>query len=147
MKKSVILSIVVIYVLAIVIVGFLGMKMRVYDEEKYIAQIICVSDGYADYDETEELSKDYKGYIIKPFVEGLKVEIRCEVILEKSDERIAATYENIDYIYDTSVTDYQIIKNSDGTATIEFFGTGCASIIIRSKDNKHTAIKIQVYAF
>lgn len=147
MKKSVILSIVVIYVLAIVIVGFLGMKMRVYDEEKYIAQIICVSDGYTDYDETEELSKDYKGYIIKPFVEGLKVEIRCEVILEKSDERIAATYENIDYIYDTSVTDYQIIKNSDGTATIEFFGTGCASITIRSKDNKHTAIKIQVYAF
>ena len=147
MKKSVILSIVVIYVLAIVIVGFLGMKMRVYDEEKYIAQIICVSDGYADYDETEELSKDYKGYIIKPFVEGLKVEIRCEVILEKSDERIAATYENIDYIYDTSVTDYKIIKNSDGTATIEFFATGCASITIRSKDNKHTAIKIQVYAF
>ena len=81
MKKSVILSIVVIYVLAIVIVGFLGMKMRVYDEEKYIAQIICVSDGYADYDETEELSKDYKGYIINPFVEGLKVENRCEVIL------------------------------------------------------------------
>ena len=36
MKKSVIITIIVIYVLAIVVVGFIGLKMKVYDEQKYV---------------------------------------------------------------------------------------------------------------
>lgn len=39
MKKSVIITIIVIYVLAIVVVGFIGLKMKVYDEQKYVEKI------------------------------------------------------------------------------------------------------------
>ena len=46
MKKSVIITIIVIYVLAIVVVGFIGLKMKVYDEQKYVEKIECISDGY-----------------------------------------------------------------------------------------------------
>lgn len=44
MKKSVIITIIVIYVLAIVVVGFIGLKMKVYDEQKYVEKIECISD-------------------------------------------------------------------------------------------------------
>ena len=46
MKKSVIITIIVIYVLAIVVVGFIGLKMKVYDEQKYVEKIECISDGF-----------------------------------------------------------------------------------------------------
>ena len=45
MKKSVIITIIVIYVLAIVVVGFIGLKMKVYDEQKYVEKIECISDA------------------------------------------------------------------------------------------------------
>ena len=49
MKKSVIITIIVIYVLAIVVVGFIGLKMKVYDEQKYVEKI-------ADYNGLRYLS-------------------------------------------------------------------------------------------
>ena len=54
MKKSVIITIIVIYVLAIVVVGFIGLKMKVYDEQKYVEKIECISDGYKDYDQIQK---------------------------------------------------------------------------------------------
>ena len=43
MKKSVILMICVVYIFAIVIVGFLGLAMKVYDENKYVKEIQCIN--------------------------------------------------------------------------------------------------------
>lgn len=74
MKKSVIITIIVIYVLAIVVVGFIGLKMKVYDEQKYVEKIECISDGYKDYDpNTENLGYDC-GIFIKDLESGEVVE-------------------------------------------------------------------------
>lgn len=85
MKKSVIITIIVIYVLAIVVVGFIGLKMKVYDEQKYVEKIECISDGYKDYDPNTEtglakIHAGYIGYIKKDYKSGLKVEINVVLL-------------------------------------------------------------------
>ena len=99
MKKSVIITIIVIYVLAIVVVGFIGLKMKVYDEQKYVEKIECISDGYKDYDPNTEtglakIHAGYIGYIKKDYKSGLKVEIKCRITPDN------ATHKNLEYIYD-----------------------------------------------
>ena len=146
MKKSVIITIIVIYVLAIVVVGFIGLKMKVYDEQKYVEKIECISDGYKDYDPNTEtglakIHAGYIGYIKKDYKSGLKVEIKCRITPDN------ATHKKLEYIYDENSTIYKLTTNSDGTATIEFLTGGVATIIIRSTDSKQTQIKIEVSAF
>ena len=96
MKKSVIITIIVIYVLAIVVVGFIGLKMKVYDEQKYVEKIECISDGYKDYDPNTEtglakIHAGYIGYIKKDYKSGLnykQVNKRKEEISRSSNSRI-----------------------------------------------------------
>lgn len=39
MKKSTIIIIIAIYLVSIVVISFLGIKVRVYDETKYVKEI------------------------------------------------------------------------------------------------------------
>ena len=83
MKKSVILLIAVIYILAIVIVGFLGLRMKVYNPIVYVEKITCISKDFKEYTdeqkENNESLKEYYGYIEKDYVDGLVIEIRCVI--------------------------------------------------------------------
>ena len=42
MKKSVVLLISLVYIISIVVVGILGLQMRVYDEVIYVTDINCI---------------------------------------------------------------------------------------------------------
>ena len=128
MKKSVILTIAVIYIFAIVIVGFIGIRQGAYNENKYVDDIVIISDNYKKYESDSEKAKEgYEGHISTSYVEGLKIEIKCQV---KPDN---ATNKNLIYICSES-QDYKLIKNSDGTATIEFYHGAQIDLIIKSQD-------------
>lgn len=128
MKKSVILTIAVIYIFAIVIVGFIGIRQGAYNENKYVEDIIIISNNYVKYDlNSDEAKNGYEGYISTSYVEGLKIEIKCQV---KPDN---ATNKKLVYACAES-TDYKLITNSDGTATIEFYHGAQFTLIIKSQD-------------
>lgn len=140
MKKSVILTIAVIYILAIVIVGFIGIRMSVYDEKVYVNDITIISDGYQKYDpvkDQDKIEKGYEGYIDKKFVEGLKIEIKCQVSPDN------ATIKNLIYVCEES-EDYKLIVNNDGTATIEFYRGRDIDLIIKSADSVGFTKKILI---
>ena len=50
MKKSVILTIAVVYIFAIVLVGFIGIRQRAYNENVYVDDIVIISEGYKLYE-------------------------------------------------------------------------------------------------
>ena len=128
MKKSVILTLTVIYIFAIVIVGFIGIRQGAYNENKYVDDIIIISDNYVKYDvESDEAKNGLEGHISTSFVKGLKIEIKCQV---KPDN---ATNKKLIYACDES-PDYKLIVNSDGTATIEFYHGAQFVLIIKSQD-------------
>jgi hypothetical protein len=141
MKKSVILVIAVIYVLAIVVVGFIGIRMKIYNANVYVEKIECVSDNYRKCNENDDFyQKGYDGYISVIYEENLKVLIKCNIYPENASEK------KLEYIYDKSSTTYTLTYNDDGTANVEFFKGGSATIIVKSTDNVGTSIKILINA-
>lgn len=145
MKKSVILTIGVIFIIAIVVPGFIGLRMRVYNETRYVEEIICITEGYTKYDpskpdEKPKIDQGIEGYIIEQFTPGLKVVIKCQL---KPDN---ATNQKLEYAYDEKSRVFSVTENADGTATIEFHEKGTATIIIRATDNKKKSIEIEIYA-
>lgn len=131
MKKSVIITIIVIYVIAIFVVGFIGMEMEVANELVPVEKIVCVTDG-AEKKEDEEYD-----YLIKSsFEEGLKIELKCQVIPDN------ATQKKLQYIGEGQ--SFKLTPNSDGTATVEFLKKGSATITVKSTDNNGVSIKIKI---
>ena len=106
MKKSVILTIVVVYVLAIVAVGLLGIKLAVYDEIIYVDSIRLVDSEEGAY----KVRRDYdmgtgeKGDLISiKYKPGLSFQLYYEVLPQDS------TNKNVTFAFDYGEGD----KNKD----------------------------------
>lgn len=139
MKNSVILTILVIYIGAIFIVGFLGQKLRIYNETKYVEQIECISDNFKKYDVNDsQYQKGYIGKISVAYQENLKIYVKCRVL--PAD----ATYKDLDYICGSKIC--TIEKDSDGYAILTFTDHGSVDLIVKSTDGKNTQIKIKIIA-
>ncbi len=147
MKKSVILLIAVIYILAIVIVGFIGLRMKVYNPVIYVDKITCVSKNFKEYtleqlennpNLKDEVENDHLvGYIEEKFVEGLEVEIRCEISPENATDK--------GLTYSTNVSDkYELIVNKDGTCKIKFYKNAFATVTVESNDNNKSKSRIKI---
>lgn len=137
MKKSVIVSIAVIYIIAIVVVGFIGMKMKVANALVPVEKIECVSEDAVK--STGDKVNEYDYSIKKNYTEGLKVEIKCQITPDN------ATQKRLEYIYDESKTDtYTLTVNPDGTATVSFYNRGSATIIVKATDNNGVNITIKI---
>lgn len=142
MKKSVILTIAVIYILAIVIVGFLGIRMNVYDEKVYVDEILIISDNYKKYDPNtllgaQKINDGYSGYFQESFKQGLKIEVKCQVKPDNASIK-KVIYSQIDS------QDCKLIVKEDGTAVIEFYRGTVVDLIISSADSVGKSIKIQI---
>ncbi len=145
MKKSVILTIAVIYILAIVVVGFIGMKMQVYDEYIYVNDIVILTDGYKEYTKDTQVGQDkldrkIAGHITKDFKKGLRVELKCQILPDNANEK------KLQYHWDEASTKYKLVVNDDGTAYIEFYAGAVAQITIQSSDNARYSKTIEVIA-
>lgn len=145
MKKSVVLAIGVIYVLAIVIVGLIGIKMHIYDAIVYVNEIVCESDDYNAYDVDDEAYKQgYSGYIQCEYSANVKVLVKCKYLPENANAFNGST--PFHYSYDTTSTIYTVTVNGDGTCTVEFLKEGACELIINAQDNNHATLKIKIIA-
>lgn len=136
MKKSVVLTISIIYILAIVVVGFLGIALKVYNEKVYVESIVCITEGYEEIVNDEYCDGEIKAK------KNQEIVIKCQV---KPDNATNATL-RFDYDHDEVGKLFEIFENSDGTCTIKMLDTGSAYITIVPTDrNSNISLTIKVY--
>lgn len=135
MKKSVILSILVIYIFAICVVGFIGGKLKVYNETIYVESIVCENKDYK-----EATGKTYNGSITQQYVEGLTIQLKCKGYPEN------ATNPKLHYFFDESKNDLISLEERDNTAIITFKKPGTIYITVRSDDANNASLVICVIA-
>lgn len=140
MKKSVILIICVIYVLAIVIVGFLGLALKVGNEKIPVEEIICINEEYIPNNDKVD-DNDYDGTIVVNYKVGLIINLNCEVRPDNADMK------RLEYIGDEDSSIYTIEMQNDGSANIIFHKGGIAFIIVQATDNEKKTLKIKINAF
>ncbi len=136
MKKSVVLTISIIYILAIVVVGFLGIALKVYNEKVYVEEIVCITEGY------EEIVNDEfcDGQIIAK--KNQEIVIKCQVKPDNATNPML----RFDYDHDEVGKLFEIVENGDGTCTIKMLDAGAAYITIVPTDrNSNISLTIKVY--
>lgn len=173
MKKSVILTLFVVYFASICIVGFYGAKTRVYDETKRVEKIVCTTAMYFNSDkdanidiqnisENDKRLEPYKGlknqtgdrrvdyYFIREFsaeelAKGAILVLRFDVTPHD------ATESRIDYgdvVSDAAKSGYGFIDNNDGTVTFTFTDEEFCNLKLEPMDKSSSAwIRIYIRIF
>ena len=138
MKKSVILIISVIYILALVFVGT-SLKLAVYNPVVYVTDIAVLNDDYIEYTEETQI-EDYKGYIKQKWTDGLKIELKCRA------KPYDATNVALNYAYDPTVTFATFENTSDNSLIISFTKGGEVPVTVRAADGSGIEITVNVIA-
>ena len=153
MKKSVILVIGIIYIAAIITVGFIGIALKVYDEKKYVESIECKSDNYIE--ETDpDLKTKWDGYIEIKYnkdAENLVI-IKCLANPSDATNKKLKLFGVEDKGYDLdnppedlTGKEFGYRDNGDGTWTIKLIKNTSQIITVVSTDRNPSAkIRIQI---
>ena len=129
MRKSVILVILIIYILSIVIVGFLGIKLKVYDENFYVEKITCTNT------EARPVSgKTDESRIILTYTENLQYQLQFDV------QPVNATNKNLSY---TSLNTNIATVNELGVVT--FLTYGSVRIMVSTTDGSRLNYTVIFY--
>jgi len=146
MKKSVILIISVIYIVAIIIVGLLGQQIAGVDEKVFVDHIIVRDPDNGEllksYDPKEKgVTEDYYFVARAIFDEDpITVRIQAEVYPENS------SWKDVEFKYDTNQEDYVVVKEEGNIAVVTFYSNATALIFPTSTDGqrKETSVRILV---
>ncbi len=137
MKKSVIVLIGIIYIAAIVFVGFFGMKVTAYDEMIYITNIECTNEGIRENaDGTKTLRFNY--------VDGGDVLENTLTLTYKvyPDNSTLKGADAATLVYDENTT----VATVDGLH-ITFLKKGVLTVQIKSKDGSNITETIRIIAY
>lgn len=148
MKKSVILLIFIIYIASIAVVGFYGIKIKVYDEKVMVEDIICenLSEfGGSDcaksditylrdlYEKDKVNYYAYKKYSDDYATAGFVIHVQFAVLPRE------ATQKGIEY--SSEQTDrYTVTDNGDGSATITIYKKGSVVFYVTAQDKAAASI-------
>lgn len=137
MKKSVLILIGIIYVASIIIVGFFGMKISVYDQMVYITDIECTNENIrTNADATKTLRHDY-------IVGGTALEntviITYDVYPKNSTLKGA---DAVTLVYDKD----QTVAEINGL-TISFLKRGVLTVQLKSLDGSNVIETIKIIAY
>lgn len=137
MKKSVIVLIGIIYIAAIVFVGFFGMKVTAYDEMIYITNIECTNEGIRENaDGTKTLRFNY--------VDGGDVLENTLTLTYKvyPDNSTLKGADAATLVYDENTT----VATVDGLH-ITFLKRGVLTVQIKSKDGSNITEVVRIIAY
>lgn len=145
MKKPVILSLIAVYILAIVIVGIMGGAFKIYNPTVYVDKIVCenANSTGATNDERSELGDYYIKKEVK-INEPISIEIKCKVEpADATDTRV-----NISK-YDENDTTFTLeeINEKEGSAILKCVGlndTTTIYLVAKSCDNAKKEIIIRI---
>ncbi len=142
MKKSVVIAIGIVYIVAIIVVGLFGQKLHIYDPTIYAERVICQSEDYKEYTEEEKEKRKADGCITKVgFSVGMKVELKCQVLPNN------ATYKELNYLYDQTQFNDEIVKlqvNEDYTASLTFYEDTTVTVTVKADDGKGARLRIKI---
>lgn len=150
MKKTSIIAIALIYLVAVILVGFLGIKLKVYNEVIYAEKIMWDSNelekqsGFkVEKNKDVLLSQGLKTdaslkYVVLGFSEDITINIKCYCIPEN------ATNTKLDYYFD-DVGDHVDLKiKDDNTADIIFSSSAGFTLYVKTTDGKDTSYSIRI---
>ena len=143
MKKSSIIAVGIIYLVSIIIVGFLGVRLKVYDPTIYVEKIVW---DYSEFENnnnykieipTEEEKRQGVDYDAKlrysqfGKIQNLVINIKCHV------EPLNATTPKLEYYLNTNDNSkVKLEELEDNTANIIFNGKTSVYLNIKSTDGK-----------
>ncbi|MCH5171436.1 MAG: hypothetical protein J1F31_01185 [Erysipelotrichales bacterium] len=131
MKKSVILIIGIIYIVSVVIVGFIGLQMRVYNPTVYVSDIVCTVANFTPVDIDQSIKDKYGWdyyYLLPISGNSITIEVRCRVIPED------ATNALVDFYMDASDSNDLTLTYDNNIASITFKNDGAYKITAKSSD-------------
>ena len=133
MKKSVVILIALIYIASIALVGFFGLKFKVFEEIVYVSSIEFLNDDIQDAPEGIE---DFDCYVvISPDENGnRKYQIEYRVFPDK------ATKKGVIFSYDEASAAVAGIT-VDEYGVVTFSGQGAITIQLIPEDGSDTASK------
>lgn len=130
MRKSVIVIIGVIYVLAIFAVSFFGLKTQVYNEKIYISDIEILNEDVKQ-------TKSGENYIVIDYDEDSPY-----FIIQRKIHPDDATSKVVEYIYDTT-NPYATVDN---TGVVTFLSAGAVTVYITAKDGSGVITTLKIIA-
>ncbi|MDY0100989.1 MAG: hypothetical protein WCZ47_00635 [Bacilli bacterium] len=153
MRKSVVLIISTISLLAIIAIGLIFQRAKIYDETVYIEEIIVKSvkigddffetyyyDHETDYGyRVKDPNKDHNAQFAIPYQENLTMLIIYEVKPETSTNKNVTFHTTI---HDDIERQIATVERDSGLVT--FLQDGTASFDLRAVDNPATTTKIKI---
>ena len=135
MKKSTIITILIVYLAAILAVGFFGVKMKVYDEKVYATDIECLSENYKPYEESKDgVNGEIK---IDKYVHGMRIDLLCRCVPSN------VTNSDLEYRYDVTLP-VEFTENPDHTGYFIINGSCNFVVTIVAEDGKNASMKIRI---
>ena len=131
MKKSVIIALFIIYVIAIVTVGFIGIAAKFYDETIAVESIVCLNEEYVAIENNQKYDGEIK------LKEGEKsLILKCEV------RPANATVTLLDY--SANKEGVTLTSNQDGTCTVTFDKDMASVIITVQATDKPNGVTLKI---
>ena len=152
MKKTSVISIFIVFLLSIVIVGFFGVRMKVYDPIIYVSGITWDSSEFEKdkvsffvkkytEEEKEEQSIDFDArldYYLMGFNGPIELNIKCRPNPEN------ATNPNLNYYFDNTGKDVQKAILPDNTVDIMFNEPVGITLYVASTDGRNVTYTIRI---
>lgn len=133
MKKSVIILIGVIYILAIVIVSFFGLKIETFNETVYVDEVKITNEGV-------KTAADGSKYVVINYLSG--EEELTTYQLEWHVYPDDASRKMVDFLYDETKT----IATVNGFGTVVFNKKGSITVYVSSTDGSSKMDSITIFA-
>ena len=150
MKKSVILTILIIYILAIVVVGFIGIALRIYDEKKYVESIECLTENYVSGAVEGTKCDGYIDVTYKKNTDNLVV-IKCRALpADATNTKLKLSvdkekgYDVDNPPEDTSNYEFWYRDNGDGTWTINILKAKSQQVTVQPTDRAGVKLVILI---
>lgn len=138
MKKSVILILSAIYVLAIVFVGQM-IKTEVYNPISYVTEIEVLNEDFEYYSDDNRLG-NYYGKIVLDYVPGIEYELKCRAI------PYTATTTLLTYLFDDESNICDATVTEDNSLLLNFNSVGPFPVTVKASDGSGVQIEIFIEA-
>ena len=151
MKKTSIIAIALIYLVAVILVGFMGIKMKVYDPVIYAEKIVWNSTEFENNKQfkveknketlvSQGVEADAKlEYVTMSFDEPITLNIKCYC------EPLNATNAKLDYYFDNSGINYVGLKIlDDNTCNLTFEKAAAFTLFVKTTDGRAITYSIRI---
>lgn len=144
MKKSVILIISAIYVIAVILVGLMGRSIAGVDEKVFV-DYITVRDPdngalLKTYDPKEKGVKEDYYFVAREVFDKDPITVRIQAEVYPAN----CSWKDVTFKYDTNQSDYTLVKEEGNIAVITFYSNATALIFPTSTDGtkKEKSVRI-----